>query len=223
MKYENKKEEYYKHIRLDLLEFLKPNSKDLKILEVGAGYGATLSYLKEQKIANEVVGVDIPANENKSPFKNIDVFLYGDIEGLDLNQYRNYFDCIILADVLEHLVNPSEVLKKISVLLKDEGEILVSIPNFRHKKSIYKVFLKGDFSYEESGIFDYTHLRFFCKKNIKQLVTNSGYDIQKMNSSLKMYKKPSFSKVVNKLTLGLFEEFLTVQYLVFAKKTKENQ
>lgn len=220
MKYENKKKEYYSHVRLDLLGLLKPNTNNLKVLEIGAGFGATLSYLKEQNIAKEVVGIDIPANENKSPFKNIDTFLYGDIEQLDLQQYKNHFDCIILADVLEHLKNPLEVLKKIKSLLNENGEILVSIPNFRHKKAIYKVFLKGDFSYEESGLFDYTHLRFFCKKNIEQLIINGGYDIQKINSSLKMYKKPSFSKTLNKLTLGLFEEFLTVQYLVSAKKTK---
>lgn len=218
MNYEDKPEEYYNLVRLDLLSLLNFESKNLKVLEVGAGYGATLSYLKKQEIAGEVVGIDIPSNKGTSPFNNIDTFIYEDIEKIGLEQYNNYFDCIILADVLEHLVNPSEVLKKMTSLLKKEGQVLISIPNFRHKNALYKVFFKGDFSYQESGLFDYTHLRFFCKKNIKELITTSGYTIHQLKSSLKTYKKRSFSKLLNTITFGVFEQFLTVQYLVLATK-----
>mgnify|MGYP006076941207 FL=1 len=218
MNYEDKEQEYYKNVRLDLLSLLPSSSKGLKVLEIGAGYGATLSYLKEKNIAEEVVGIDIPSNKGTSPFKNIDKFFYEDIEKLELKEYFGYFDYIILADVLEHLIHPSEVLKKIQALLKDEGEVLISIPNIRHRKAIYKIFIKGDFAYEESGLFDYTHLRFFCKKNIRELVDQNGFKTNQMVSSLKIYKKSSASKLLNTLTFGLFEEFLTVQYLLKAKK-----
>jgi 2-polyprenyl-3-methyl-5-hydroxy-6-metoxy-1,4-benzoquinol methylase len=198
---------------------LTPSSKGLKVLEIGAGYGATLSYLKEKNIAEEVVGVDIPSNKGTSPFKNIDQFFYEDIEKFEFKQYEGYFDYIILADVLEHLIHPREVLEKMQHLLKDEGEVLISIPNIRHWKGVSKVFLKGDFTYEESGLFDYTHLRFFCKKNIKELVEKSGFQISKIVSSIKIYKKRSPSKILNAITFGIFEEFLSVQYLVSAKRS----
>ena len=219
MRYEEKDNTYYSNIRLDLLSLLPKDSSNLKVLEVGAGTGATLSYLKEQKIAAEVVGVDIPESKVNSIPSTIDKFIYGDAESLDLSEYDNYFDCIIFADVLEHLVHPKELLIKLKTLLKDEGCILISIPNIRHKKALYKIFIKGNFSYEESGLFDYTHLRFFCKKNIKQLVSDGGYEIEQMVSSLKTYNKPSSSKILNTITFRIFEEFLSVQYLVKAKKS----
>lgn len=217
MDYKDKKESYYNSVRLDLLNFLPKDTKNKCFLEVGAGYGATLSYLKDKKIAKEVIGIDIPVNKGKSKFSNIDKFIYENIENLDLTPYENYFDFIILADVLEHLINPNEVLKKLKPLLNENGKILISIPNFRHKKSIHKVFIKGDFSYEESGLFDYTHLRFFCKKNIINLVVESGFNIEEMVSSLKTYKQFSVSKIFNFLTFNIFEEFLTVQYLLSIK------
>lgn len=219
LKYEEKEENYYLNVRLDLLSLLPEGSKNLKILEIGAGHGATLSYLKDKGIASEVVAIDIIENKGKWPFKNIDKFIYGDIENLDLNNYYDYFDFIILADVLEHLINPGDVLQKLKPLQKMGGSLLISIPNFRHIRGLFKVVVKGDFTYEEEGLFDYTHLRFFCKKNIKELVVNNNFEIDCIISSLKVYKKPSLSKFLNLITLGFLEEFLSVQYLL---KTKAN-
>lgn len=217
MNYKNKEEDYYRHVRKDIVSLIT-KKKECKVLEIGAGLGATLSFLKKMKIASEVVGIDLNVDKNQIDTNTIDNFIIGNIENLNLENYINYFDVIILADVLEHLVTPKEILKKVAKYLKKEGEILISIPNFRHKNAMYKVFIKGDFSYEKSGLFDYTHLRFFCKKDIQQLVLNSGLCVEDCISSLRLFKEKSFSKIVNKITFGLFEEFLTVQYLVRAKK-----
>ena len=217
MNYQNKNEDYYKHIRTDVVSLIS-KKQDCKILEIGAGFGATLSHLKTTGVAKEVVGLDISIDKDLIDINTIDNFIIGNIEELNLEQYNNYFDVIILADVLEHLINPKEVLEKVASYINNDGEILISIPNFRHKSAIYKVFFKGNFSYEESGLFDYTHLRFFCKKNIKELVLNSGLNIDTCISSLALYKQKSFSKIFNIITFKLFEEFLTVQYLVRAKK-----
>lgn len=218
-KYEEKQEDYYSNVRHDLLTLLPKDAKNLRILEIGAGYGATLSFLKKEGIASEVVGVDIPENEGTLPFDNIDAFFYADAEKLDLSEYKGHFDCIIFADVLEHLVYPKELLEQMKSLLNEDGFILLSIPNVRHKKALYKIFIKGNFTYEEHGLFDYTHLRFFCKKDMKELVSGGGYTIEQMVSSLKTYNKPSGSKIFNAITFRIFEEFLSVQYLVKAKKT----
>jgi len=209
---------YYTNTRLDLLSLLTKKEKKIKVLEVGAGRGNTLLYLKEKGIASEVIGIDINDWEEKDIPDAIDTFISGNIEELTLPQYSNYFDLIIFADVLEHLIHPGEVLKKMKDCLKDDGEILISIPNFRHKKALFKVFIKGDFSYENSGLFDATHLRFFCKRNIRDLIKTSDLKIDNIKSSLKSYNGFSPSKIFNMLTLGIFEEFLTVQYLVKARK-----
>lgn len=217
MNYENKTSDYYTNIRKDLVSMIE-HKKDLKVLEVGAGFGETLFYLKQQGIASEAIGLDIFEDmAKKDQYKNIDGFIFGNIEELELPQFNERFDVILLADVLEHLIEPGLVLEKLKKYLKPNGEILVSMPNIRHYSAFVKIFIKGNFDYQESGIFDYTHRRFFCKKNIRELL-ESNFKVRKESSSLEFYKGRSGAKFFNKLTFRLFEEFLTVQYLYKAEK-----
>ena len=212
MKYEEKNGDYFSNIRKDLVNFIE-DKKGLKILEVGAGFGETLFYLKERGIASEAIGLDIFEEVEKTEkYKKIDKFIFGNIEQLELPEFNDYFDVIILADVLEHLIEPGIVLEKLKKYLKPNGEILVSMPNVRHYSAFVKIFIKGNFDYDERGLFDYTHRRFFCKKNIRELVASS-FAVKEEASSLKFYKGKSGAKIFNKLTFGLFEEFLSVQYL----------
>ena len=167
MNYDKKGADYYSNIRLDLINLIDKQCQNLKVLEIGAAYGETLYYLKQNNIATEVVGVDLFEDKNnKQNYKPLDNFIFGNIEEIELPQYENYFDLILLPDVLEHLYEPSKVLEKTKKYLNANGKIIVSMPNIRHYSAITKIFLKGDFSYEESGIFDYTHLRFYCRKKL---------------------------------------------------------
>lgn len=217
MKYEEKEKSYYSNIRQDLVGLFQ-KGKDQKILEIGAGYGETLYFLKSNGFAAEVVGVDLFEDKlNRENYKPVDDFIFGNIEDLDLSQYQNYFDVILLPDVLEHIAEPKPVLSKIQQYLKTNGQIIVSMPNIRHYSALYKIFVKGDFRYEESGIFDYTHLRFYCKKNIKELIEDSGYKVKKSQSSITGYKGFSLAKIINALTLRLFEEFFSYQYFFVAE------
>ena len=102
MKYEDKNQSYYTNVRLDLLSILPENYHGIKVLEIGAGSGSTLAYLKANKIATEVIGLDIPESKRNVNSDLVDKFIYGDIEKLNLEEYDDYFDCILLADVLEH-------------------------------------------------------------------------------------------------------------------------
>lgn len=219
MNYDNKSTDYYSNIRLDLVSLIDKDSKSLKVLEIGAAYGETLYYLKQKKIASEVVAVDLFEDKiNKNNYKQVDKFIFGNIEDIDLHEYNNYFDLILLPDVLEHLLEPNEVLKKLRKYLKEDGRVIVSMPNIRHYSALSKIFIKGDFRYEESGIFDYTHLRFYCRKNIKELLESSGYKVIKQQSSIKSYRGKSFSKIINLITFGLLEEFFSYQYFFVIKK-----
>jgi 2-polyprenyl-3-methyl-5-hydroxy-6-metoxy-1,4-benzoquinol methylase len=219
MNYDKKGADYYSNVRLDLINLIDNQSQNLKVLEIGAGYGETLFYLKQNKIAAEVVGVDLFEDKNnKQNYKPLDNFIFGNIEEIDLPQYENYFDLILLPDVLEHLFEPKMVLNKIKEYLNANGKIIVSMPNFRHYSALIKIFIKGDFRYEESGIFDYTHLRFYCRKNIQELLETTGYKVQIQESSIKNYKGKSIAKIFNRLTFGMLEEFFSYQYFFVITK-----
>lgn len=218
MNYENKQQGYYGNVRHDLINFFG-EVEGMKVLEIGAAYGETLHYLKAHKKASEVIGVELFKDQkNLDKYKALDTLIFGDVQNLDLTRYEGYFDVIILADVLEHVFEPLPLLNKIKSLLKDNGIIIVSIPNIRHYSSFVKIFLKGNFQYEDSGIFDYTHMRFYCKKDVESLLSKSDFSITKSEGSIRNYNGKSFAKLVNKATFGIFEEFLSVQCFFMAKK-----
>ncbi len=219
MNYDKKGADYYSNIRLDLINLIDKKSQNLKVLEIGAAYGETLFYLKQNGIASEVVGVDIFEDaKNKQNYKPLDQFIFGDIEKIDLPEYFQHFDLILLPDVLEHLFEPKSVLETLKKYLKEDGKIIISMPNIRHYSALYKIVFKGDFKYEESGIFDYTHVRFYCRKNIQDLLETAGYKVLKQESSIINYQGKSIAKLINLITFGIFEEFFSAQYFFVVKK-----
>ena len=216
-----KEKKYFSNVRVDIISLLPQNPKQ-KILEVGAGSGNTLLYIKKNSLAEEVMGLELmQIPDSNQQHELVDKFQIANIERDEIEAPKEYFDVIICADVLEHLIDPWSTIKKISRHLKKKGLLIVSMPNLREWKTLSKVVFKGDFSYtSEGGIMDKTHLRFFCKKNILELLTTSDLEpiyIQP-NFMLKVIKQGKKRRWLNKFTLRLFENFLAIQYLIIVKK-----
>ena len=124
--------------------------------------------------------------------------------------------------MLEHLVDPWAAVEKISRYLKKDGLLIVSIPNLREWRTIFSILFKGDFGYQpEGGIMDRTHLRYFCKKNVYQLLSIPILSIIycKPNFMLKIIPEFRNRRIFNLLTFRVLEDFLTVQYLFIARKS----
>lgn len=112
--YDAKKREYFQGSRPDVVALI-PDGQN-KILELGCGEGKTLLGAKQQGKASEVVGIDI-INAGSS-HAALDNYIQGDIDALSIPYPEEYFDVLICADVLEHLVDPWQALYRISKLLK---------------------------------------------------------------------------------------------------------
>ena len=215
--YKDKQQTYFTNIRHDLINFAHPHP-DNRILEVGAGGGDTLITIKKKGLAREVVGIELNKVEGSNQGDpSIDRFIFGNIESMEIDLPENYFDIILCGDVLEHLIDPWKTIEKLQRHLRKGGKLIASIPNIRHYRALYEIFVKGQFSYTEFGLFDKTHLRFFCKKDMMSIVSTLQL---KPDSIISIFKHlpPSRINTINKLTFGLFEEFLTLQYLVSATK-----
>lgn len=163
--------------RFHCVNWIAPDSV---VLDVGCAcgdFGAALD--KSQNI--EIFGleydkaaIDIAKNTNayKEVFQvDLDIF---DQKEFDL--FYEKFDYIVLSDVLEHLRNPLEVLKKLKKYLKPKGSFLLSIPNIAHA-SIKSNLLVNDFTYTPLGLLDETHLRFFTYQSIAQMLAKLGLQI----------------------------------------------
>jgi 2-polyprenyl-3-methyl-5-hydroxy-6-metoxy-1,4-benzoquinol methylase len=212
--YDSKQQGYFQGSRPDVVKLI-PNGQN-KILELGCGEGKTLLNAKHQGKASEVVGIDII-----SPMYShaeLDSYLQGDIDNMSIPYPDEYFDVLICADVLEHLVDPWQALHRVSKLLKKDGILVVSLPNARDYLMFVAVFLKGSFTYKSEGLFDRGHIRFFCKKDIIRLIEGAGLKIVKFD-----FKLEKIRKLVWFLTAGVLEQFLVKQYLVVAEKSNFNR
>lgn len=150
-----------------------------EILEIGPANGRLTRYLKEKR--NCVVDiVEYNPISGADAAKYARISLIGEMDGNVENDIwinklgKNKYDYIIFADVLEHLYYPKKVLKKCKSLLKDDGKILVSIPNIANVNIILSL-VKGEFNYTPTGLLDDTHIRFFTKKTFKRMVESIGY------------------------------------------------
>jgi 2-polyprenyl-3-methyl-5-hydroxy-6-metoxy-1,4-benzoquinol methylase len=219
--YAVKTEDYFSNIRKDIISLI-PNNPGQKILEIGAGAGNTLLYIKENQLAAEVMGVELmEIADSNQKHSLIDKFQIANIEQENIQAKEEYFDIIICADVLEHLVDPWNMVDKLTRFLKKDGLMIVSIPNIREWKTLGKIIFKGDFSYQPAGgIMDKTHVRFFCKKNIYQLLNTPALSTFycQPNFMLKVLPEGKKRRIINLLTFGLFENFLAVQYIFIARK-----
>jgi 2-polyprenyl-3-methyl-5-hydroxy-6-metoxy-1,4-benzoquinol methylase len=143
----------------------------------------------------------------------LDRVVCGDVEAVALDFPEGYFDCVVCADVLEHLRDPWAVLRRLRPLVAEGGCVVASIPNLQHLKPVLKILLDR-FEYEEAGLLDSTHLRFFTLSTIRGLFRETGYRVERVECvrSRKM-------SLVTALSLGALRKFTTFQYLVVARKS----
>lgn len=217
--YESKDELYYKRVREDLINLL-PKNNSQKILEIGSGGGNTIIEIKSRGLASEVVGIDLfelEQSHQKNPL--IDRFILCNLETDIIDLPFDHFDVIIAGDVLEHLVDPWMVIKKLTPFLKKGGKLIVSVPNIREISTMCKIFFKGDFDYNsQGGILDKTHLRFFCKKNVNQLFDLNEFRIDKVYSIIHILPVKGLRYKLSNITFNLFDQFITPQYVSVASK-----
>ena len=215
--YSDKKPGYYAICRDDLVRLIPNGNAGSRVLEIGAGAGLTLARIKELGYAGETVGVDL-VDLSQASRPGIDRFYLADIEDETFALETEYFDVILCGDVIEHLRDPWRVMKRLSDWLKGGGVLIASIPNLREKSLLKKIVLRGDFSYIDCGTLDRSHLRFFCKRNMLELLEGAGLKVVRVASDLDP-KKPTHPRVwQNKVTFGVFEEFFVTQYYFVAQK-----
>src|SRR5688572_14254598 len=91
-------------------------------------------------------------------------------------------DAIVLADVLEHLRNPTAALQLVRRALRDDGHVFISVPNIANI-TVRLGLLFGVFEYRDRGILDSTHLRFYTKRTIRREVEKAGFRIEEIRGS----------------------------------------
>lgn len=162
---------------LDVLSLI-PNDATY-ILDVGCGSGSNSSLIKE-KIDCIIDGITLSGTEAKEASRFMrQVFVHNLENGLPESlKTEKLYDVVICSHVLEHICYPNSLLNDIKNVLNDKGILIVALPNIMHYKSRFEL-LKGNFNYLESGVWDYTHFRWYTFKTGHDLLTNSGFVVVK--------------------------------------------
>jgi 2-polyprenyl-3-methyl-5-hydroxy-6-metoxy-1,4-benzoquinol methylase len=168
--------QYFEDVNWGLLRLWGDRS-GLEVLDVGCGFATTSQYIARRR--NHVTGIESSGDAVVVARQRIARVVHHDLQDFDavareLNGSR--FDVLVFADVLEHLSWPVGVLKNYLALLKDGGSVIVSLPNVG-LWSVRFAHLFGRFEYEDTGVLDRTHLRFFTRGSARRMLDAAGLDV----------------------------------------------
>lgn len=150
--------------------------KSKYILDVGCGASNNAKRLNQMgKIVDGITLSETEAEKAKKYSRNI--FLYNLENGLP-KEIASKYDVILCSHVLEHIAYPQKLLSEIKHHLNTDGILLIALPNFMSYKNRLKM-LFGKFEYEEYGIMDYTHLRWYTFSSAQRLLEDNGYKVKK--------------------------------------------
>lgn len=211
----NKPSGYYHSNREDMLKYVPPDTKTS--LEFGCGRGG-FSALVKNIFDAETWAVEINEEAAHEAEKVLDKVINSDAaKSLD-DIPENYFDCIILFDILEHLLDPSALLRALKNKLSDKGVIIASIPNIRYYRTFVDLVIHGNWDYKDHGILDRTHLRFFTYKSIVKMLNLLDFEILVLEGI-----HPTSSRTFKILNVILLNSIVDVRYKHFAIVVKPRQ
>jgi len=150
-----------------------------RVLDIGCGQGHIARELAKRDCA--VFGVEIDEDSAKVAREHCAEVLVADVDvAQELPWSGASFDVILCMDILEHLKDPGRALKLLRCYLKPGGQLLVTLPNVANWWVRFRL-LRGRWDYYALGIMDSSHLRFFTLKTARQLLTECGLRIVKMD------------------------------------------
>jgi 2-polyprenyl-3-methyl-5-hydroxy-6-metoxy-1,4-benzoquinol methylase len=168
--------DYFNRVNQDLLAVIPPDART--VLEIGCGAGALCEAYRRINPEVEWCGLDRNAEALAIAEKRGVEIIETDLdEGLPALGWDN--DVVILGDILEHCVDPWNVLKWCRIHAAPGAQIIASIPNVQHYTLLYAL-LTGTFEYMDEGISDRTHLRWFTLDNIRTMFEDAGLQIHEI-------------------------------------------
>jgi SAM-dependent methyltransferase len=166
-------------VNRDLLELMPATAQ--RVVEVGCMHGALAQAFKSAKNpAAHYTGIDIDADYAAVAAQRCDRALAGDIEAFGDDEFQSLFpsDCWVFGDCLEHLRDPWRVLRRIRAGIDVQRGVLVAcIPNAQHW-SVQMRLATGLFRYEDSGLLDRTHVRWFTRVTMIEMFQQTGWRIE---------------------------------------------
>jgi 2-polyprenyl-3-methyl-5-hydroxy-6-metoxy-1,4-benzoquinol methylase len=199
---------YYANTRPDIVEALPQPLGS--VLDVGCGEGALAPGLRASG-ATRLTGIEVVPQAAEAARADYDEVFAGAVEDA-LSELRGPFDTVLCLDVLEHLVGPGSVLRALRERVAPGAWLQVSIPNARHLSLVRDLVLRGTFGYTEWGHRDNTHLRWFTRRDMVDLLGETGWAVERVS-----HPALGRSRLLDRVTGGRSTEFLVGQWYIGAR------
>jgi len=165
-----------------------------RVLEIGCGPGSITRILAGNRRCT-VTGMELDpdAIEKVKPF--CDAVIRADLNDPQwpaLLAGRAPFDVVVAADVLEHLYDPWETLKRMATLIRPDGHLVLSLPHVGHA-AVMSCLINSNFQYRDWGLLDKTHIRFFGLRNIEELFAQAQLKITDYRYVVKLPEETEFA------------------------------
>lgn len=209
---------YYSSTRSNMSSFL-PEAYS-KVVEIGCGEGAFRPNVKEEC---EYWGVEPYTPSYEIASKGLDHTLHGNYDEVAGDLPNDYFDLVICNDVIEHMVDHDKFFTDIKSKMKNNSYMVGSLPNVRFFPNLLSLLFGKDWKYQNEGVLDRTHLRFFTEKSILRTFEEHGFKIEKFEGINGIAFKPtSLKKIVKILAIKLLgKDTVPLQFAFCIKYSKE--
>jgi ubiquinone/menaquinone biosynthesis C-methylase UbiE len=200
--YSAKNEKYFSGARRLFIDDLPINS-DARLLEIGCGNEDTAAYALAERKCGWCCGVELCERAAEAAKSRLNRVIVGNVETLEFDFAEGFFDILIMSEVLEHLVDPWMALRRLRRLMKRGAVVCSGSPNVCHH-SVMRTLLAGQWRYEDKGIFDVTHLRWFSPATYRGMFESCGFRVDTVRPAAPLRFK---ARTLNALTLGRFQYF----------------
>jgi 2-polyprenyl-3-methyl-5-hydroxy-6-metoxy-1,4-benzoquinol methylase len=160
----------------DLLELMPANAA--RVVEAGCGVGALAREYRKANPGCEYIGIELEADYAELARRHCTRVVEADLERMsdaELDAIGSC-NCWVFADVLEHLMDPWRLLARLPARLAPDGCVVACIPNMQHYSVVARL-ATGELFYQENGLLDRTHLRWFTRTTVMQLFEEAGFTV----------------------------------------------
>lgn len=207
--YEDKADTYFANARHDIVRLLETD-RHSAVLELGCGAGGTGAAVLAAGKAGRYTGVELNPRAAAAARERITEVIEGDVESFDLSPWHHRFDALVISEVLEHLADPWRTLARLARCVRPGGQVFASSPNISHFRVVRSLVL-GRFDYDETGVMDRTHLRWFTPASYRSLFEEAGFVVLSVEP---LRRSSTRTRAINWLTRDKFRHLFMTQIML---------
>jgi 2-polyprenyl-3-methyl-5-hydroxy-6-metoxy-1,4-benzoquinol methylase len=204
--------DYYVAERPEFATFIGASGAFAAAIDIGCAGGKLGAELLQRGVARRCDGIEPFAAAASVAATQLTRVWQGSLEAVADEVGWPDYALIVMADVLEHLIDPWSTLRLLHARTSPGCRLALSVPNVRHYKVLLPLLCKGEFRYQEQGIMDRTHLHFFTRASLIETLADCGWKMQRYGTHMKSRYRRWYYPT------HWLEPFVAVQHLLLAEK-----